>query len=124
MGRRFAAPGLLRTQFRSTGFSVSAKVTSTISGTGQGTQSSFVRHSSLVAVVIMRLARAAIADELLPVVAPPTGAFEFHCKFQQESNGMQGAFFFKDGDTVAGAGAAPASSSTSSSSSSSDYYVN
>src|SRR5437868_4694476 len=69
-GRRFAAPALLRTQFRSIGFSVSAKVTSTISGTDHGTQSSFVRHSSLVAVVIMRLARAAMAAELLPDAAP------------------------------------------------------
>ena len=54
------------------------------------------------------------------VTLPQSGATEFHCKFHQTSNGMQGAFFFKDGDTVAGA--APASSSSSSSSS--GYYGN
>jgi plastocyanin len=47
------------------------------------------------------------------VTLPQSGATEFHCKFHQTSNGMQGAFFFKDGDTVAGAGGAPASSSSS-----------
>ena len=52
----------------------------------------------------------------IQVTLPQSGATEFHCKFHQESNGMQGAFFFKDGDTVAGTGAAPASSSSSSSS--------
>ena len=46
------------------------------------------------------------------VTLPQSGATEFHCKFHQQSNGMQGAFFFKDGDTVAGG--APASSSSSS----------
>jgi plastocyanin len=48
------------------------------------------------------------------ITLPQSGATEFHCKFHQQSNGMQGAFFFKDGDTVAG-GAVPASSSSSSS---------
>ncbi|MEY2430775.1 MAG: Cupredoxin-like domain [Acidimicrobiaceae bacterium] len=47
------------------------------------------------------------------VTLPQSGASEFHCKFHQSSNGMQGAFFFKDGDAVAGG--APASSSSSSS---------
>ena len=56
----------------------------------------------------------------LQVTLPQSGATEFHCKFHQQSNGMQGAFFFKDGDTVAGAGAAPASSSSSSG----GYYGN
>jgi plastocyanin len=37
------------------------------------------------------------------VTLPQSGASEFHCTFHQQSNGMQGAFFFKDGDTVAGA---------------------
>jgi plastocyanin len=46
------------------------------------------------------------------ITLPQSGASEFHCKFHQSSNGMQGAFFFKDGDTVAGGGA-PASSSSS-----------
>jgi plastocyanin len=45
---------------------------------------------------------------------PQSGATEFHCRFHQQSNGMQGAFFFKDGDAI-GAGGAPASSSSSSS---------
>jgi plastocyanin len=45
---------------------------------------------------------------------PQSGATEFFCKFHQQSNGMQGAFFFKDGDTVAGAGAGASSSSSSS----------
>ena len=59
------------------------------------------------------------------VTLPASGATEFHCKFHQESNGMQGAFFFKDGDSVAGTGAAGSTSSSSSSSSSSaGYYGN
>jgi plastocyanin len=49
------------------------------------------------------------------VTLPQSGAAEFHCTFHQQSNGMQGAFFFKDGDTVAGAGAGSGSSSSSSS---------
>jgi plastocyanin len=48
------------------------------------------------------------------VTLPQSGATEFHCKFHQQSNGMQGAFFFKDGDTVAGAGAGASPSSSSS----------
>lgn len=44
---------------------------------------------------------------------PQAGATEFHCRFHQQSNGMQGSFFFKDGDTVAGAGAGASSSSSS-----------
>ena len=56
------------------------------------------------------LAPAQTAD--VQVTLPQSGASEFHCKFHQQSNGMQGAFFFKDGDTVAGG--APASSSSSS----------
>jgi len=55
------------------------------------------------------------------VTLPQSGASEFHCKFHQQSNGMQGAFFFKDGDSVGGA--APASSS-SSSSAGGGYYGN
>ena len=39
------------------------------------------------------------------VTLPQSGATEFHCRFHLQSDGMQGAFFFKDGDTVAGAGA-------------------
>src|SRR3954453_21373631 len=46
------------------------------------------------------------------ITLPQSGATEFHCRFHQASNGMQGAFFFKDGDTVAG-GAASSSSSVS-----------
>lgn len=45
------------------------------------------------------------------VTLPQSGASEFHCTFHQQSNGMQGAFFFKDGDTVA-AGAAPSGGNT------------
>ena len=55
----------------------------------------------------------------LQVTLPQSGATEFHCKFHQQSNGMQGAFFFKDGDTVAGA--PPASSASSSAG---GYYGN
>ena len=47
------------------------------------------------------------------ITLPQSGATEFHCRFHQTTNGMQGSFFFKDGDTVAG-GAVPASSSSSS----------
>jgi plastocyanin len=46
---------------------------------------------------------------------PQSGASEFHCKFHQASNGMQGAFFFKDGDAVAGG--VPANAPTTSASS-------
>jgi plastocyanin len=55
------------------------------------------------------------------VTLPQSGATEFHCTFHQQSNGMQGAFFFKDGDTVAGA-AAPASNNTTTTSG--GYYGN
>ena len=48
------------------------------------------------------------------VTLPPSGATEFHCRFHQQSNGMQGAFYFKDGDAVGATGAAPTSSSSSS----------
>ena len=46
------------------------------------------------------------------ITLPQSGASEFHCRFHQQSNGMQGSFFFKDGDTVAGAGAGASSSSS------------
>ena len=52
------------------------------------------------------------------VTLPQSGATEYHCKFHQQSNGMQGSFFFKDGDSVIGASpGGPSSVSTSSSSS-------
>jgi plastocyanin len=54
------------------------------------------------------------------VTLPQSGATEFHCKFHQQSNGMQGAFFFNSGDALIGApGAAPGGASSTSSSSSS-----
>ena len=43
------------------------------------------------------------------ITLPQSGATEFHCRFHQQSNGMQGAFFFKDGDTVAGASSSSSS---------------
>jgi plastocyanin len=52
------------------------------------------------------------ATKDVSVTLPQSGATAFFCKFHQQSNGMQGSFFFKDGDTVAGG--APASSSSSS----------
>jgi plastocyanin len=55
------------------------------------------------------------------ITLPQSGATEFHCRFHQQSNGMQGAFFFKDGDTVVG-GAVPASSSSSSDNGGYNYY--
>ena len=61
------------------------------------------------------------ATKDVQVTLPQSGATAFFCKFHLQSNGMQGAFFFKDGDTV-GAGAAPAASTSSSSSSSGGYY--
>lgn len=51
--------------------------------------------------------------ETVQVTLPQSGATEFHCRFHQQTNGMQGAFFFKDGDTLAG-GSAPTVSSSSS----------
>jgi len=45
------------------------------------------------------------------VTLPQSGASEFHCTFHQQSNGMQGAFFFEDGDAVA-AGATPSGGNT------------
>jgi hypothetical protein len=58
------------------------------------------------------------------VMLPQTGATQFHCNFHQGS-GMQGAFFFNVGDSVAGAGGgAPASSSSTSSSSNGGYNYN
>ena len=49
------------------------------------------------------------------ITLPQSGATDFHCRFHQQSNGMQGAFFFKDGDTVVSPSGAGASSSSSSS---------
>jgi plastocyanin len=56
------------------------------------------------------------------VTLPQAGATEFHCSFHQ-GQGMQGAFFFKSGDTVSGSGAGTGAgaSSVSSSSSSGPY---
>jgi plastocyanin len=48
----------------------------------------------------------------VPITLPQSGATEFHCRFHQQSNGMQGAFFFKDGDALAGAGAGTGTSTT------------
>ena len=56
------------------------------------------------------VAPGATAD--VQITLPQSGATEFHCNFHQASNGMQGAFFFKDGDIVAGGGPASSSSST------------
>ena len=46
------------------------------------------------------------------VKLPQSGASEFHCTFHQQSNGMQGAFFFKDGDTIAAGGPPSGNSAT------------
>jgi plastocyanin len=65
-------------------------------------------------------------DADVQVMLPQTGATEYHCQFHQ-SSGMQGAFFFNTGDTVAGAGAgggAGANSSSSSSTSNNGYNYN
>jgi plastocyanin len=56
------------------------------------------------------------------ITLPQSGATEFHCRFHQ-SNGMQGSFFFKDGDTVVGASpGGPSSIATSSSSTTNGGY--
>jgi len=67
-------------------------------------------------------------DMDVQVMLPQAGATEFHCNFHQ-GQGMQGAFFFKSGDTVGGSGAgagpsAPASSVSSSTSSAPYNYPN
>jgi len=49
------------------------------------------------------------ATKDVSITLPQSGATEFHCRFHLQSNGMQGAFFFKEGDTVAG-GSSSASS--------------
>jgi plastocyanin len=46
------------------------------------------------------------------VTLPQSGATEYHCSFHQ-SSGMQGAFFFNAGDTVAGSGAGSGNTSSS-----------
>jgi plastocyanin len=46
------------------------------------------------------------------ITLPQSGATEYHCRFHQASNGMQGAFFFNDGDTVGAAGASTVSGSS------------
>ena len=55
------------------------------------------------------------------VTLPQSGASEFHCTFHQQSNGMQGAFFFKDGDTV---GAAAPSGGNTATTAGGGYYGN
>ena len=53
------------------------------------------------------------ASKDVEVTMPAAGATEFHCRFHQ-SSGMQGAFFFNAGDTLAGgSGAGPSSSESS-----------
>jgi plastocyanin len=54
------------------------------------------------------------------VTLPQTGATEFHCNFHQ-SQGMQGAFFFQTGDTVAGAGAATSATTATTANNGYDY---
>ncbi|MEY2455291.1 MAG: hypothetical protein QOK06_385 [Acidimicrobiaceae bacterium] len=51
------------------------------------------------------------ASKDVEVTLPAAGATEFHCRFHQ-SSGMQGAFFFKVGDTLAGGSGATSSSSS------------
>lgn len=58
---------------------------------------------------------AAGGTETVQVTLPQSGATEFHCRFHQQSNGMQGAFFFKDGDSLAATGGGSGGSSSSSS---------
>jgi plastocyanin len=53
-----------------------------------------------------------------PVTLPSSGATEFHCSFHQ-GQGMQGAFFFKAGDTVGAGGDSGGDSTTTASS---GYY--
>jgi plastocyanin len=53
------------------------------------------------------------ASKDVEVTMPSSGATEYHCRFHQ-SSGMQGAFFFNDGDTLAGGSGAGSSSSESS----------
>ena len=53
------------------------------------------------------------ASKDVEVTMPASGATEYHCRFHQ-SSGMQGAFFSKDGDTLAGASGASSSRSESS----------
>jgi plastocyanin len=53
------------------------------------------------------------ASKDIEVTMPASGATEYHCRFHQ-SSGMQGAFFFNDGDTLAGGSGAGSSSSESS----------
>jgi plastocyanin len=61
-------------------------------------------------------------DMDVQVTLPQAGATDFHCSFHQ-AQGMQGAFFFKVGDTIgaSGSGAGASASSVSSSTSSGPY---
>jgi plastocyanin len=54
------------------------------------------------------------STKTVTVTLPASGATEFHCTFHLQSNGMQGAFFFKDGDVVAATGGGGASTTSSS----------
>jgi len=47
------------------------------------------------------------------ITLPQNGATEFLCQFHQQSNGMQGAFFFQDGDTVGAQGDGAVTTSSS-----------
>jgi plastocyanin len=55
------------------------------------------------------------------VTLPAAGATAFHCRFH-EGQGMQGAFFTKDGDTVNAAGSGAGSSGATTTSSADGYY--
>ena len=78
-------------------------------------------HTFTVAALGIDTTVEAGATADVQVTLPQSGATEFHCKFHQQSNGMQGAFFFKDGDTVVGAGAGTGTNSSSSSSDAGGY---
>src|SRR3954453_17868167 len=54
------------------------------------------------------------ASKDVDVTMPASGATEYHCRFHQ-SSGMQGAFFFNEGDAVAAGGGPGASGSSESS---------
>jgi plastocyanin len=56
------------------------------------------------------------ASKDVEVTLPASGATEFHCRFHQ-SSGMQGAFFFNEGDTLAGGSGSGSGASSSESSS-------
>ncbi len=59
-----------------------------------------VAHTFTIDALDIDVEVAAGDSDEVEVTLPDTGATAFYCRFHKDSNGMQGAFFFNEGDAV------------------------